>query len=46
MANESNTLKSFHGVQDKDKEGVFGENKIQHAEKMNKSDEKLQSQEE
>jgi hypothetical protein len=46
MANESNTLKSFHGVQDKDKEGVFGETKIQHAEKMNKTDEKLQSQEE
>jgi hypothetical protein len=45
MANESNTLKSFHGVQDKDKEGVFGETKIQHAEKMNKTDEKLQSQE-
>ncbi|MCH98500.1 seed biotin-containing protein SBP65-like [Trifolium medium] len=45
MANESNTLKSFRGVQDRDKEGVFGETKIQHAEKMNKTDEKLQSQE-
>lgn len=48
MANESNTVESFQGVQERDKakkQGVIGETKIQHAEKMNKTDESLQSQE-
>jgi len=47
MANGSNTAECYQGVQEnKAKEqGVIGETKIQHAEKMNKTDESLQSQE-
>jgi len=47
MTNGSNTVECYQGVRDnKAKEqGVIGETKIQHAEKMNKTEESLHSQE-